>query len=102
MHVYAPRGGMFTYTNTRQEGTMSNGTSLITVRSPKMSTYLALAAASVLSIVLGVGQGLVVLVGLAGSQLGRVGGLGCFTGLGLGVGPGVLLALQPLIVLSAV
>lgn len=67
-----------------------------------MSTNLTLAAAGILSIVLRVGQALIVLIGFAGSQLGRIGGLGCFTGLGVGVGPGVLLALQQCDVLSTV
>ena len=65
-----------------------------------MSTNLALAAAGILSVVLRVGQALIVLIGFAGSQLGRIGGLGCYTGLGVGVGPGVLLALQQCVMLS--
>lgn len=61
---------------------------------PARGTHLPLAAAGVVSVLLGLGEGGVVLLGLAGGQLGLIGVLGGLVGLGVGVGPGILVSLQ--------
>ena len=59
-----------------------------------VGTYLLVAAAGVVSILLGLCQVLIVLLGLAGSQLRRIGMLGCLMRLGVGMAPCILLTLQ--------
>lgn len=59
----------------------------------KYALHLLLAATSILSILLGLVQAGVVLLSLAGCQLRGIGVLGSLLGLGMCVGPSILVSL---------